>query len=40
MTTIKTESLRMQLDRSANVPAIIKQFYIFLVLLLIVLTFV
>ncbi len=39
MTTVKTESLRMQLDRSANVRSIIKQFYIFVVLVLIVLTF-
>lgn len=39
MTTVKTESLRMQLDRSANVRSIIKQFYIFVVLALIVLAF-
>ncbi|MEO8354505.1 MAG: ABC transporter permease [Chloroflexota bacterium] len=39
MTTAKTETLRMQLDRSANVRSIIKQFYIFVVLALIVLAF-
>ncbi len=39
MTTAKTESLRLRLDRSANVRSIIKQFYIFVVLALIVLAF-
>ncbi len=39
MTTAKTESLRLQLDRSASVRSIIKQFYIFVVLALIVLAF-
>ena len=39
MTTAKTESLRMQLDRSASLRSIIKQFYIFVVLALIVLVF-
>lgn len=39
MTTVKTESLRLQLDRSTNVRSIIKQFYIYVVLVLIVLVF-
>ena len=37
--TAKTESLRLQLDRSANVRSTIKQFYIYVVLVLIVLVF-
>jgi ribose transport system permease protein len=39
MTTVKTESLRLQLDRSATVRSTIKQFYIYVVLVLIVLVF-
>ncbi|HEX5810187.1 MAG TPA: ABC transporter permease [Anaerolineales bacterium] len=39
MANVKTESLRLQLDKSASVRSIIKQFYIYVVLLLIVIAF-
>ena len=39
MNSVKKESLRLQLDRSAAVRANIKQFYIYVVLALIVLVF-